>query len=108
MIKKKQPFTLFSVVAENLTSNELGLKTKKENPYTESTKLVSEKVKERIKEFHDYLENGMPVAKAKKIILYTTTLKDVQKYIENYSNIDSFPQKENAINEILLVVYALQ
>ena len=99
MIKKKQPFTLFSVVAENLTSNELGLKTKKENPYTESTKLVSEKVKERIKEFHDYLENGMPVAKAKKIILDTTTLKDVQKYIENYSNIDSFPQKENAINE---------
>ena len=82
MIKKKQPFTLFSVVAENLTSNELGLKTKKENPYTESTKLVSEKVKERIKEFHDYLEN--------------------------YSNIDSFPQKENAINEILLVVDALQ
>jgi hypothetical protein len=70
------------------------------------TKLIDDKVTKYKKEMKTMPTNRFYAEK--KIILDTTTLKDVQKYIENYSNIDSFPQKENAINEILLVVDALQ
>ncbi len=80
MAEKKEAISLFSVVAENLSSNELGLKTKKEN-HSESSENVRKKIAERIEEFHNYLEGGMSLEKAQKIILDSTIYNEVKQYV---------------------------
>ncbi len=45
---------------------------------------TAKKALERIEEFHQYLNEGMDIESAKEIILESTCIKAVSKYIENY------------------------
>ena len=41
-------------------------------------------IKNRIDDFHFYLNNGLKLEKAKEIILKSTTIKEVKNYVQNY------------------------
>ena len=49
-----------------------------------TTGLINETVKQRIADFHDYLNLGMSLEAAKKIVLESTCYTAVKTYIENY------------------------
>lgn len=49
-----------------------------------STEALNSKVQERISEFHEYIEMGMKVESAKRLILNDTCLKAVITYVKNY------------------------
>ena len=49
-----------------------------------STEAINNKVQERIAEFHDFIEMGMSVESAKKLILEDTCLKAVIEYVKGY------------------------
>ena len=46
--------------------------------------LTNKAVQERITEFHDYINEGLSVESAKTIILESTCIKAVKKYINEY------------------------
>ena len=48
------------------------------------TETTNSKAQERIADFHYYLNEGMDVESAKKIILKSTCLNAVIKYVNNY------------------------
>lgn len=55
MAKKKEAISLFSVVAENLSSNELGLKTKKLNSQEDQPETKNHNCKKELSEIlYDY------------------------------------------------------
>ncbi|MBK8393649.1 MAG: hypothetical protein IPL26_00140 [Leptospiraceae bacterium] len=79
---------------------------KKENPYNESNKLVSEKIKERIKDFHYYLENGFSLDEARKKIFDSTTYSEVKQYVNDYvaaNNNFSLQEKIHKLHKLTIV-----
>lgn len=48
------------------------------------TQITNQKIKEAIETFHFYLNEGIKLENAKKMVLKNTVLNDVIEYINNY------------------------
>lgn len=113
MIKKKQPFTLFSVVAENLGNNELGLKTKKylePQDMLEDFLLSSNDEKDFAKNVLEFL-NTAKKSDASRLRDYLEK-EDIslEKYFRDYRfPIDTsrkpFPQTHNCKKDLTEILY---